>query len=183
MFILVIFGLLFIFAITMIVVTSRLASKKRSTLQGRGAVSFTSAAHIEGLGIEKFAPCNILQFPDRIQIESGSRKYQIPINNMRVAVLKSEKDIIEKNKSVVGRALIGTVLVPGLGTIVGGMSGIGKKNKSKINYYLILNYLNSQGELDAVTFLDNPLEFTSGNFIQSVNEKITDLTSQETVTL
>ncbi|MBY9087310.1 hypothetical protein KIH86_24300, partial [Paenibacillus sp. HN-1] len=85
----------------------------------------------------------------------GTQKFEIPLERMRAAVAITEQELIEKSKSVVGRALIGTIIVPGLGTIVGGMSGIGTKKKDgKKNHYLILNFIDSKGELAAVTFQD-----------------------------
>lgn len=43
-----------------------------------------------------------------------------------------------KDKSTIGRAVLGGVLLGGLGAIIGGMSGIGTKNVKR--YYLIINY-------------------------------------------
>ena len=49
----------------------------------------------------------------------------LPINKILSAVFASETEILEKDKSVIGRAAVGTLLLGPLGTIVGGMSGIG----------------------------------------------------------
>lgn len=153
----VIFVLLFAAFITwMIIITSKKAKEVKATMDQRGVKSYFTAHHVEGLGIGSNALCDIMQFEDRIQIESGESKFQIPLSNLRAAEVKTEQELLEKNKSVVGRALIGTLLVPGLGTIVGGMSGIGnKKKKGNTNTYFILNYTNSHGELAAVTFKNN----------------------------
>ena len=43
-----------------------------------------------------------------------------------------------KDKSVLGRALVGAVLLGGVGAIVGGISGTGSKKSNK--YFLILNF-------------------------------------------
>lgn len=69
------------------------------------------------------------------------------------AEVLSEKEIIEKSKSVVGRAAAGTILLGPLGGIVGGMSGIGDKKKSKTSYYFIINYISStDNEVKAIRF-------------------------------
>lgn len=185
MFMLWVFGILIVFLFAMLIVSLNYSKKKREKLQSRNAISFFSAIHVEGLNITKNSPVDILQFHDRIQLESGNQKYQIPIENLKVAVIKSEREILEKNKSVVGRAMIGTVLVPGIGTIVGGMSGIGKKTvKGNVNNFLILNYVNSQGDLAAVTFLNDPLQISKAyDFCNSMNNQITAITGQEAVTL
>lgn len=44
-----------------------------------------------------------------------------------VAIERQEKIVEEKSKSVVGRAVLGGVLLGPLGAVVGGMSGIGSK--------------------------------------------------------
>ena len=67
------------------------------------------------------------------------------INYIEYAYDDAEKAIY-KNKSVVGRAIVGGVLTGGIGTIVGGMSGVGQKK------------MNSFHELEAlysVNFNDN----------------------------
>lgn len=48
----------------------------------------------------------------------------------------SEKEIVEKSKSVVGRAVVGGVLLGPLGAVVGGVSGVGDKKKEKTEYYI-----------------------------------------------
>ena len=48
-----------------------------------------------------------------------------------------KKRIEEKGKSVVGRALVGTLIAGPLGTIVGGMSGLGTKKKKRMSGILL----------------------------------------------
>lgn len=45
----------------------------------------------------------------------------------------------EKDKTVVGRALLGGILLGPVGAIVGGMSGIGTKKKIQEDFYLVIN--------------------------------------------
>lgn len=60
--------------------------------------------------------------------------------------------VTEKNKSVVGRAIVGGVLTGGLGAIVGGMTGIGSKKKVKKIYYFVINYINKEGDTSVLSF-------------------------------
>ena len=65
----------------------------------------------------------------------------------------SEEMVTEKNKSVVGRAIVGGILTGGIGAIVGGMSGIGSKKKVKTTYYFVINYRSQDSnEIKAVSF-------------------------------
>jgi hypothetical protein len=121
-----------------------------------GAKDGLNVVHVEGLGMGSAAPCELFRFDDRILIDAKTHKFEIQLEKLRAAVVKSEQELIEKGKSVVGRAVLGTLLVPGLGKIVGGMTGIGsKKKKGKTHHYLIINYLDSKGDLSAVTFQDD----------------------------
>ena len=56
----------------------------------------------------------------------------------------SEDEIIEKSKSVVGRAAIGSLFGP-LGGIIGGMSGMGKKQVTQTKYYYVISYISASG--------------------------------------
>jgi len=64
----------------------------------------------------------------------------------------TDKEIIEKSKSSVGRAVAGGILFGGLGAIVGAASGIGTKQKSKSHYYFVINYTSVNNETKAVSF-------------------------------
>lgn len=165
--------------------TSKIQKQKREQMNSRGAKTFISTIHVEGLPISPKVPCDVIQFEDHVQIESGDNKFRIPLENMQAAAVKTERELIEKSKSVVGRALIGTLIVPGLGTIVGGMSGIGnKKTKGAASTYLILNYLNAQGELAAVTFMNNQLDMgKSYKFCEDINAVVRAQNGQEAIQL
>lgn len=61
------------------------------------------------------------------------------------AGIVTEKEIVEKSKHVVGRAVVGGLLLGPLGAVVGGMSGVGDKKKQKTNTYYVINYLSGTG--------------------------------------
>ena len=56
----------------------------------------------------------------------------------------TDKEIIEKQKSVLGRAAIGGLFLGSLGSIIGGASGIGTKKEVNNTRYVIINYKSSQ---------------------------------------
>lgn len=167
----IIFLIIAVFAVAIIigVVTGiKKGNQMKKKTEDLGALAALDAVHIEGLGIGA-VPCEIFRFDNRILIDANTHKFEIQFDRLRAAVVKSEQELIEKGKSVVGRALIGTLLIPGLGTIVGGMSGIGnKKKKGEKHHYLIFNYLDSKGELAAVTF-QSSLKFVLDQFCNDVN--------------
>lgn len=61
------------------------------------------------------------------------------------------EEITEKNKSVVGRATVGLLLGP-IGAVVGGLSGVGSKSKSKDIRVLVIGY-ESEGEARQMSFM------------------------------
>ena len=56
----------------------------------------------------------------------------------------TEKEIIEKQKSVLGRAAIGGLFLGSLGSIIGGVSGVGTKQETNDRSYVVINYKSSQ---------------------------------------
>jgi len=85
----------------------------------------------------------------------------------------SEKEITEKDKSVIGRAVAGGLLLGPLGGIIGGMSGTGKKQKTKIVGYLIINYLSSSKEEKKVlTFSMKNASYNVHSFIKELKRKL-----------
>lgn len=57
-----------------------------------------------------------------------------------------EEEIVEVDKSVVGRAIVGGLLLGSLGAEIGGISGVGKKKKTLNKCYYIINYVSSNSE-------------------------------------
>lgn len=60
----------------------------------------------------------------------------IEINKIDNVQTLQEYENTEQNKSVIGRALVGGLLLGGVGAIVGGISGVGTKTKQNTLYYL-----------------------------------------------
>jgi hypothetical protein len=167
--------LVFVFIIVFIVMAIIAGIKNTKRMKVRvsemGANDFFSALHFEGLDISQNTMCELYSFKDKILIDAKSQKFEIKYENLKVAVVKSEQEIIEKGKSVVGRAVLGTLLLPGLGTIIGGISGVGTKKKGgQTNHYLILNYTDSRGDMSAVTFKNNLNIIKMNKFCNEINK-------------
>lgn len=65
-----------------------------------------------------------------------------------------EKEIVEKNKSVIGRAVTGGLLFGGVGAVVGAVSGTGKKEKTVRKFMFIISYKSSNGSDAFITLED-----------------------------
>ncbi|SBV94863.1 conserved hypothetical protein [uncultured Dysgonomonas sp.] len=83
---------------------------------------------------------NVVLHTHGIQVYKGLTFF--PIHNSQIISIKtaSKGEIVSANKSVIGRAVAGGLILGPLGAIVGGMSGIGSKDKFVDRYYLIINY-------------------------------------------
>jgi hypothetical protein len=75
-----------------------------------------------------------------IKIVGGATYYRI--HNSQIISLKtaSKGGIVSTKKSVIGRAVVGGLILGPVGAIVGGISGIAPKEKFVDKHYLIINY-------------------------------------------
>ena len=76
-----------------------------------------------------------------IQVNQGLITFY-PIHYSQIISLKqtSLEELTKTDKSIVGRAVVGGLILGPLGAIVGGMTGIGNKEKSVNIHYLVMNY-------------------------------------------
>lgn len=125
-------------------------------------------------GINVFGQEEVIQATledDRIKFNSVTDKNKTAslsydkINNVGIL---TEKEIVEQDKSVVGRAVAGTLLAGPLGTIVGGMSGIGNKKKKKNYRILTINY----GEGKSIVILEDKWAANFDKFNKEINKYI-----------
>lgn len=83
----------------------------------------------------------------QLRIESRINKKYPPAllkySQLTAAEVVTEQEIRTKSKSVVGRAVIGGLLLGSLGATIGGISGIGSKQKISEKQYLVINYTSS----------------------------------------
>lgn len=84
----------------------------------------------------------------------------------------SEKEIIEKSKNTVGRAVAGGMLLGPLGAIVGGMSGIGNKQKSESHYFMVINYKSKCEDIKALSFEIVGASLHWPSFVKELRSKI-----------
>lgn len=92
---------------------------------------------------------NVTMLDDRIVIKARIGRYapvELRYTQIVNAAAVTEKEIIEKEKSVIGRGIVGGLLFGRLGAQVGAMSGIkGTKKKVESHRYVVINYTPSDG--------------------------------------
>lgn len=75
-----------------------------------------------------------------IEILSGIEKFYISFDQLVSLKFIPEEKLTQENKSVIGRAVVGGLLLGPLAAVVGGISGIGKKTKKLGNFLLAINF-------------------------------------------
>ena len=100
----------------------------------------------------------------------------IDLKDITNVAIISDTELIEKDKSVIGRGVVGSVLFGGAGLILGGLSGLNKKQVQQNIDYLIINY-KSNGEDKVVNVYANEGVFDKG-FMKGLNYAV-DISKQE----
>ena len=108
-------------------------------------VTFYKFMVVDGCIPSMSAPSSvkISLLPDRLeirQIVGGKSVAYLGYDQITAAEKVNEKLIRETDKSVLGRAVVGGVLIGPLGAVVGGMSGVGKKKKTVWKDFFVINY-------------------------------------------
>lgn len=101
--------------------------------------------------------------------------YRIKLENVLDVIVATKKEIVAKNKSVVGRGVAGAVLFGPVGAMLGGMSGLGKKEKSvKKGPFLVISYKSKEGEIKNITFNaeSSLVSLTAKSFALEVKKKL-----------
>lgn len=134
--------------------------------------------HYEGLGIKEGANCIIRLTNYNLQLCDVKKRpiLNISLKDISNVAIISDNELIEKDKSVIGRGIVGSVLFGGAGLILGGLSGLKKKQVMQNIDYLIINY-KSNGEDKVVNVYANEGVFDKG-FMKGLNYAM-DMSKQE----
>lgn len=134
--------------------------------------------HYEGLGIRQGANCIVKLTNYELQLcDIKSRPIlKISLKDISNVAIISDKEIIEKDKSVIGRGIVGNVLFGGAGLVLGGLSGLKKKHVEQNVDYLIINY-KENGEDKVINVYANEGIIDKG-FMKGLNYAI-DISKQE----
>lgn len=130
-----------------------LKSKKGSIISDY----FKTVDKIGNLGANNMV--EVALYEDRLTISSPMIKQEITLNYNQITDVSygTQTQIVEKNKSVIGRAIGGGLLFGGIGAIVGAVSGSGVKEKKEHHFYFIVSYTSQDGEDKFLQFEDTRL--------------------------
>jgi len=147
------------------------ASKRLFELNFIGGEDFLERNNEQGI---KGTKLEILK-DGSIEINTGSWETSAVIerkNLLYITIEKQETILEEKSKSIVGRALLGGLLLGPVGAVVGGMTGIGEKtvkDKQMPDYIIVFKIVDDFNQKEKVILFEcNNKDFSTVNkFISS----------------
>lgn len=93
--------------------------------------------HVEGLNfIDNNSDLKISMPDKKIILSDGNYSQEIKFSDIENVAILEEITSDLKDKSVVARALVGGLLLGGVGAVVGGLSGVAPSYKKNKKYYL-----------------------------------------------
>lgn len=103
--------------------------------------------------------CDVALYDDHLTIKVVAGKQEAILNYSQITDVfyGLQTEVVEKSKSVIGRAVAGGLLFGGIGAVVGGISGTGTKGKKERHFYFIISYTSSTGEDKFIQFEDTRL--------------------------
>lgn len=146
-----------------------------------GAIEKASMKLVEPVGALKENMSYLVSlYSDHLLIKDvlSRRDVILYLNQVENVFYGTETEIIEKSKSVIGRAVIGSLFSP-VGAVVGAVSGVGNKKK-KINHtYLVISYISSEGNTGVIKLEDNMQD--GRGLYKKLNSMISEKISKHTV--
>ncbi|MBE3122639.1 MAG: hypothetical protein IMZ58_10610 [Thermoplasmata archaeon] len=138
--------------------------KQREEKEKAGIIrEFEGLHHIEGIPLLAGVSTKLMLYKDKLSVIDIRRNktYNVFLKNILDVKVKNENEISEQERSVIKRAIAGGIIgevvlgAGGLGAIVGGMSGVPKKQIVNHNYFLSIEYLSKEGNKNNMLFVKN----------------------------
>ncbi|KQX69242.1 hypothetical protein ASD40_01710 [Paenibacillus sp. Root444D2] len=171
-----VFLIIFVFCVLALIAQRKMYKKLKQRAKELGADAQMFCHHVEGLPVTENALVSLFSLNDRLHIEFSGNKFELYSDKIITVKALTETEILEVSKSTIGRAVVGGILLGGLGAIVGGISGVGtKKKKGKTNNYLVINYHNKDSVPSVISFKNNMNYFALQKFANTVNKQIIQL--------
>lgn len=116
----------------------KLTNSQQKTHTAEAWVKKYKVKHIQGVNFADFEQTLDLTINKNELIFSEQNKELLNINNSEINNLEilEELEQTQKNKSVIARAIVGGLLLGGVGAVVGGLSGACPTLKTNKKYYL-----------------------------------------------
>lgn len=137
----------------LLVVAVWLWRKEAREAKRLGAKLYTAAFHLLGIpGLEPKKIVRLFFADDRLIIRSGKQTFELNYDKVTAIKAARKTDLIQKNKSVIGRGVVGGVAFGGVGAIVGALSAVGGKKATKGNLLIVYYKPDGQDEPQPMAF-------------------------------
>lgn len=158
-----------IFALLIIVVVA--ANKKNKEATAKGITSFSPGVVLHGIPhVPPKTEVEVSVLSDKITFKTKDLTFDLALEQVKAAAALKTTDILTKDKSVIGRGIIGGVLLGPLGAIIGGMSGIGKKQLK--GAFLVINYLPKNSDEIEVIIVNLYLLLNAKHIADDITKKL-----------
>lgn len=157
--------------------------KDKKYPQEAEAIDKVKCEHTDGLpNTYEHMPVELFALTDRLFIKVFPNNFELLYTQIDKIEYLSEQQIEEIQKSSVGRAAAGLILLGPLGAIIGGISGVGtKKRYGPNNQYIIINYHSlGSSNIKVMSFKNNFNLTHMQNFVDLVNGYINPQKKQNT---
>lgn len=130
------------------------------------------ATHIEGIDKLTEAKCTLSANDETLKVSTPIGDFNISLDRIINVGFLTKDEMVSKNKSVLGRAFVGSMV--GLGTI-GALSGIGQKVKKETKYFLVVNYkAKDNEETKMIVFGLDKYDSISSYFVAQISKRISN---------
>lgn len=117
--------------------------------------SFVTLTDFPQIKIKKGNIVKVALCDDHLEIiYFGAKPLTLNYNQIENVIFTTESKIVEKEKSIAGRIIAGSILLGNTGAIIGAASSLKPKQKRELTSYFIIAYKSSSGESAFLIFED-----------------------------
>lgn len=131
-----------------------------------------SLQHVSGLeNLVQNIECKIAVNEEQLFVDD---KYVVKLSNIKSTQIIKGKELLEQEKSMLGRALVGGILLGGIGAVIGSMTALKNEKQMKDVDFLLIDYINSKNENAQLVFMavENIEKKLAKYFSNTTNELI-----------
>ena len=98
-------------------------------------------------------------YEDHLEVSSPLKNNKLILNYDQITDVfyGMRTELVQKSKSVIGRAMLGGLAFGNVGAMVGAISGSGTKNKKTMHFYFIISYCSADNQDAFLQFEDTRL--------------------------
>lgn len=164
--------LIVIIAVVLLAVIGMVASKKtKNHAKNLGAKESAIALHMHGIpNVSQNEQAKIFLMEDKMIIDANKKTFELKYEQLTAVAGLQKSELLKKDKSVIGRGVVGGLVLGPLGAIIGGVSGIGQKNIK--GDFLVLNYSSSDSNETNVLIFDTKNFMIAQKLAKFISERI-----------